>query len=278
MVTPDTPADATDASAEQVLVQRHGARVDIVLNRPQQHNAMTPAMYGALTQAFRELADDIDARVVVLRGAGGRAFAAGNDIAGFAGRSGAEIVADYESRVMGMLDALFALPQVTIAAVEGICVGGGLAVATCCDVRLATADARFGYPIARTLGNALSRSVLARCRHVFGESLTRAMLLTSQLVDARRAYDVGAVLQVAQDSQALTNLLDQVADGVVRSAPVTIEVTKAQLAELTSAGTAPEAELLRAVYSSPGFAEGVRAFLAKESPAFPPERLGRGGG
>lgn len=107
MVTPDTPADATDASAEQVLVQRHGARVDIVLNRPQQHNAMTPAMYGALTQAFRELADDIDARVVVLRGAGGRAFAAGNDIAGFAGRSGAEIVADYESRVMGMLDALF---------------------------------------------------------------------------------------------------------------------------------------------------------------------------
>lgn len=188
--------------------------------------------------------------------------------------TGQEIVSDYESRVMGMLDALYALPQVTIAAVEGVCVGGGLAVATYSDVRVATRQARFGYPIARTLGNALSRAVLGRCLHVFGESLTRSMLLTSRTVDAGRAHATGAVLEVVEGADELGALVDDLAAGILLASPVTVQATKRQLADLTAPPhDETEADLLRAVYSSPGFAEGVRAFLAKQRPDFPPDRL-----
>ncbi len=264
---------------DEILVLRDGPRVDVVLNRPRRLNAFTAGMFARLTDVFTRLAADDDVRVVVVRGArrdagGPGAFAAGNDIAMFAGRTGEQIVADYESSVMGMLDALYALPQLSIAAVEGICVGGGLAVATCCDIRIATPEARFGYPIARTLGNALSKAVLARCLHVFGESATRSMLLTARTLDAERACAVGAVLEVAAGPAELATLTDDLVAGAVRASPVTIATTKRQLADLTAAGGDPrERDLLRAVYDSPGFREGVRAFLAKEPPAFPPDRL-----
>src|SRR5437899_8837064 len=102
-------------------------------------------MYGALRDLCDELADDTDTRVLVLRGSGGRAFAAGNEISDFLE---ADAVA-YETWIRELLEALFALPQVTIAAIDGVCVGGGLAVATHCDLRVATPPSRFGYPIAR---------------------------------------------------------------------------------------------------------------------------------
>lgn len=262
------------STAHEILITRRDARVDVVLNRPHRHNAFTTGMYTQLTELFTQLADDLSARVVIIRGAGGAAFAAGNDISGFLGMTGEQITGDYDAMVMGMLDALYHLPQVTIAAVEGICVGGGLAVATCCDVRVATPDARFGYPIARTLGNALSRDVLIRCLHVFGEPLTRAMLLTSRTVSAHRALGVGALLEIADDSAQLDALTDELAAGIERAAPLTIQTTKRQLAQLTAAEHDPqEVELLRAVYDSPGFREGVRAFLAKEKPQFPADRL-----
>lgn len=265
------------STPQEIVIARREARVDVVLNRPHRHNAFTTGMYAQLTELFTALADDLAVRVVTIRGAGGVAFAAGNDISGFLGMTGAQITGDYDAMVMGMLDALYHLPQVSIAAVDGICVGGGLAVATCCDVRVATADSRFGYPIARTLGNALSRAVLSRCLHVFGEPVTRSMLLTSRTVGAQRASSVGAVLEVVADGAQLDALTDELADGIVRAAPLTIQATKRQLAQLTAAETDPrEAELLRAVYDSPGFREGVRAFLAKEKPRFPADRLPSG--
>lgn len=268
---------APETPEPEVVLERRGGRVDILLNRPRRLNAFTAGMFARLTQICAELADDRGTRVVVVRGAG-TAFAAGNDIAMFAGRTGEQIMADYETTVMGMLDALYGLPQLTVAAIDGVCVGGGLAVATCCDVRIATTGARFGYPIVRTLGNALSTPVLARCVAVFGESATRAMLLTGRTIDAGRAHDLGAVLEVARDADELGALVDELAAGALRTAPVTIETTKRQLAHLAAAATDPaydarERELLRAVYDSGGFREGVRAFLAKEKPTFPPDRL-----
>src|SRR3954451_9740472 len=122
-------------------------------------------MYAGLRELCDELRAHAGVRVLVLRGAGGKAFAAGNEISDFLDR---DAVA-YEESIRELLLALFELPQVTIAAVEGACVSGGLAVATYCDCRIATPDARFGYPIARTLGNALSASIVYRCASVFGE-------------------------------------------------------------------------------------------------------------
>jgi hypothetical protein len=151
-----------------------------------------------------------------------------------------------------------------------LCVGGGLAVATYCDLRLCTAASRFGYPIARTLGNALSRPLLERCVHVFGEPLSREMLLASRMVDAHRAYGVGAVMHVAATATELEREVQAVVEGLLQAAPLTLQTTKQQLREITAGTGDPEHDerLLELVYSSPGFREGVRAFLAKEPPHF----------
>jgi enoyl-CoA hydratase/carnithine racemase len=251
---------------DELEVSRREGVVEVVFNRPERRNAFTSAMYAGMRELCDELAKTSDVRVLVLRGAGGKAFAAGNEISDFLDR---EVVA-YEESIRELLVALFELPQVTIAAVEGACVGGGLAVATHCDLRVATHDAKFGYPIARTLGNALSASIVYRCASVFGESLTREMLLTSRLTTADRAYAVGAVMSVVED---LDGELETVVDGLLSASGVTMRATKAQLAaraRMLEAEPASDAALLAEVYAGPDFAEGVRAFLAKQRPAFGP--------
>ncbi|WP_435770526.1 enoyl-CoA hydratase-related protein [Nocardioides sp. SYSU DS0651] len=241
--------------------------VEVTFNRPERRNAFTRAMYGALRDLCDELAGDRSVGVVVLRGAGGKAFAAGNEISDFLE---ADAVA-YENWIRELLEKLWALPQVTIAAVDGVCVGGGLAVATHCDLRVATAGSRFGYPIARTLGNALSASIVYRCVATFGEPLTREMLLASRLVTADRAHNVGALVASVADAAALDAEVAGLVEGIGQASRVTLEVTKQQLltrARAAEASPEGEEELLREVYTGADFAEGVRAFLAKEKPAF----------
>lgn len=250
--------------SDELLVRRSDGVVEVTFNRPERRNAFTREMYGALRELCDELVDDPDTRALVLRGAGGKAFAAGNEISDFVD---ADAVA-YEGWIRELLEALFALPQVTIAAVDGVCVGGGLAVASHCDLRIATPHSRFGYPIARTLGNALSASIVYRTAAVFGEPLTREMLLASRLVAADRAHAVGALLAVTDDLDAeLADLLD----GLRAASAVTLRTTKSQLharARVAEASPRDDEAVLREVYTGPDFAEGVRAFLAKEKPAF----------
>jgi enoyl-CoA hydratase/carnithine racemase len=249
---------------DELSVVRTEHVVEVTFQRPHRHNAFTEAMYAALRGLCDELRDDTDTKVLVLRGAGGRAFAAGNEISDFVDR---DAVA-YETWIRELLDALFALPQVTVAAIDGVCVGGGLAVASHCDLRLATPHSRFGYPIARTLGNALSASIVYRCAAVFGESITREMLLTSRLVTSDRAHSVGALLAVTDDLDA--ELASLVA-GLRDASGVTLRATKRQLlarARLLEANPDFDEALLREVYTGPDFAEGVRAFVAKEKPRF----------
>jgi enoyl-CoA hydratase/carnithine racemase len=167
-----------------------------------------------------------------------------------------------------VLRGIAELPQVTVAAVEGICVGGGLAVATHCDLRVATPSSRFGYPIARTLGNALSAFIVYRCAAVFGESLTREMLLASRLVTAERAYNVGAVMEL---TDSLDDAVASLVDGILQASRNTLVATKEQLLRRSDAlevSPADDVERLERVYGAPDFAEGVRAFLAKEKPSF----------
>jgi enoyl-CoA hydratase/carnithine racemase len=247
-----------------LLISRRPGVVEVTFNRPARRNAFTSAMYTAIRELCDELAEDTSVRVLVLRGAGGKAFAAGNEISDFLDR---DAVA-YEESIRELLVALFELPQMTIAAIEGACVGGGLAVATHCDLRICTPDSRFGYPIARTLGNALAAPIVYRCASVFGESLTREMLLTSRLTTADRAYAVGAVMSVVEDLDAE---IEDVVSGLLAASGVTLRATKAQLfarAEVLEAPPAFDGPMLSEIYSGPDFVEGVRAFLAKEKPNF----------
>ena len=267
----DTPARYEEPA---VLVGRKPTSVELVFNRPHRHNAMTQETYTTLLELCAELRDDRSVRSVVVRGAGGKAFSAGNEISDFtrmdlAGEAGGRDGLAYETGVTAVLRAIAELPQVTIAAVEGICVGGGLAVATHCDIRICTPDSRFGYPIARTLGNALSAEVVDRCVAVFGDSVTREMLLLSRLVDAPRAESVGAVTAVV-DAAGLDDEIATIVDGIGRASTRTIRATKEQLLLRSRAmGPVPGVEArLVAVYGAADFREGVTAFLAKRPPQF----------
>ena len=257
--------EATDELRIERRTTRDGHRwVEVTFNRPAKLNAFTRGMYQGLHALCRQLAADPSAKVLVLRGAGGKAFAAGNDIEDFL----AQEQVSYEEEIRAMFTALFELPQVTIAAIDGACVGGGLAIATHCDLRLATPTSRFGYPIARTLGNALSSPVLFRCASVFGESLTREMLLTARLQPASRAYDVGALLSV---TASLDAEVEELVESICALSSVTLRTTKRQLGFRAAAlepVPAGEMDRLREVYGGPDFTEGVRAFLNKSKPNF----------
>ncbi|MFZ5846500.1 MAG: enoyl-CoA hydratase-related protein [Actinomycetota bacterium] len=253
-----------------LLVRRRPGVVEVVFNRPERHNAFTSGTYAGLLDVCAELHEDPATRVVVFRGAGGRAFAAGNEISEFTSLGTGEDGVAYEAKVGRVLRAVAELPQVTVAAVEGVCVGGGLAVATHCDLRIAADGARFGYPIARTLGNALSACIVYRCASVFGESLTREMLLASRLVEADRAYAVGAVMTVVPP-ELLDEEIARLVQGVRAASRMTITATKEQLLRRSDAlevSPADDVERLEKVYGAADFREGVRAFLAKEKPRF----------
>jgi len=257
--------DATEAieATDELLIQRTEGVVEVTFNRPARHNAFTAAMYGGLHDLCDELAADPSVKVLVLRGAGGRAFAAGNEISDFLERD----AVDYEEWLAALFTKIQRLPQVSIAVVDGVCVGGGLAVATHCDLRIATPGSRFGYPIGKTLGNALSAGVLYRCHSIFGESLTREMLLAARLITADRAFAVGALAYVGD---AIDAELATIVDGIAAMSRVTIGHTKGQLAHLVDTlEVGPEEEQrLREIYTGDDFNEGVRAFLAKEKPRF----------
>ena len=266
----DGQQDVESLADGDLLVRRSDHMVEVVFNRPERHNAFTSGTYEGLLEVCAELRQDRDTRVVVFRGAGGRAFAAGNEISEFTSLAGGEDGVAYEARVGRVLRGIAELPQVTVAAVGGICVGGGLAVATHCDLRVATEGSRFGYPIARTLGNALSAFIVYRCASVFGESLTREMLLASRLVDADRAHHVGAVMSVVP-AGGLDEELRELTRGIAAASAMTITATKEQLlrrSDVLEVSPADDVERLEAVYGAPDFREGVRAFLAKEKPRF----------
>ena len=137
----------------EVRLVRDGAVATILFDRPQARNAMTWRMYEGLAAACEQLSTDTDVRIAVLRGVGGKAFIAGTDIAQFQEFTTAEQGVAYEVKMEGYLAALEALPMPTLAVVEGWAIGGGLAIAACCDLRIATTGTKFGVPIARTLGN-----------------------------------------------------------------------------------------------------------------------------
>ncbi len=254
----------------QLLLTRTPGVLTVTLNRPERMNAMTSGIYAALAEVAASLTGDRDTRAVVITGAGGKAFSAGNEISAFTQMSTGEEGVGYEAGIREVMRGLAELDQVTIAAIDGACVGGGLAVATYCDIRVATTGSRFGYPIARTLGNALAAPVLHRCVETFGESLTKEMLLASRLVDADRAYAVGALAEVVADRAGLEAAVERITTGIRRAAPLTLATTKAQLrrrATILDAVSGDE-ELLIAAYGSADFAEGVRAFVAGEKPTF----------
>jgi enoyl-CoA hydratase len=235
----------------------------IVFDRPDARNAMTMAMYDQLAAACAAVASNPNVRVVTFRGTG-EAFAAGTDIREFLTFTSAEDGIAYERRIDAVITTIERLPVPTIAIVEGAAMGGGLLIATACDFRIATPAARFGAPIARTLGNCLSVASTARLVGALGPALSKRLLLLADAISAEEALRCGFVLEVVRPD-AIDDVVRTLCRRLASHAPITMHVAKESIRRLTEALPAGD-DLVRAAYGSDDFRAGVRAFLAKQQP------------
>lgn len=236
----------------------------IVLNRPQARNALTFAMYEGIAAYCAEPPAGV--RAIVLSGAGGRAFAAGTDMTQFREFSTAEHARDYERKMDRVLSTIEKCPVPTIAALNGACTGGGAGIAASCDLRIASESLKFGFPIARTLGNCLSASNLARLSALMGAGRLREMIFLARLIGADEALRIGLVSEVLPDEAALMARAAEMAQTLTGMAPLTLRATKEALRRLRAAVDVDDADLIELCYTSDDFREGMEAFLAKRKP------------
>jgi enoyl-CoA hydratase/carnithine racemase len=248
----------------QVLTERRGPALWVTFNRPEAHNAMTFAMYEDLFAACETADADDDVRVLVLRGAGEKAFVAGTDISQFAdfdesGEDGLE----YERTIDRIVGRLEAVGKPTVALVDGFAMGSGLALSATCDLRVCTPAARFGLPIARTVGNCLSMENYARLAALLGPARLKDIVFTARTIEADEALAVGLATEVVE-ARAAEARVEELCELLASHAPLTLRVTKEALRRLRASNTPDGDDLVREAYASEGFRTSVARFLKKD--------------
>lgn len=239
----------------------------ITLNRPQARNALTFGMYERLAAICSDLAGHGSPKVLVITGAGEKAFAAGTDISQFRAFSTPDDALGYEERIDRILTAIETCEVPTIAAISGAVTGGGASIACACDMRIATANARFGFPVARTLGNCLSMSSYARLVALLGAARVKDVVFTARLVEAEEGLRAGLYNEIVPDHAALMQRAQALATTISGHAPLTMRATKQALHRLAHAGPLPKGDdLVVMCYMSADFREGMEAFLGKRPP------------
>lgn len=257
---------STGAEADgAVTLEVEGSVATLTFDRPQARNAMTWAMYEQLFDHCRLLQTPREVRVVVLRGAGGGSFVAGSDIAQFRSFTDGRDGIAYEARMEIYLDALAAIPVPTLAVIEGFAVGGGLNIAACCDIRIATSGAKLGVPIARTIGNCLSIRNYARLVAGFGEGRARRMMLLGDMIDAGEAHAAGFLAEVCEPA-ALDATIERMIGRISANAPLTLRASKAAIGRVLDGRLEEAEDLIELCYGSADFREGVAAFIEKRPP------------
>ena len=269
---PAAPSSTTSATLAdgKVLAAREGAVGFITFNRPERHNAMSVEMWAAVPEALDRLEGDDAVRVIVLRGAGGKAFISGADISQFEKqRSGASGNIGYDTLVGTANQRLGAARCPTIAMIRGYCIGGGLGVALQCDLRIATRESRFGIPAAR-LGVGYGPPGLKRLMDVVGPAFAMEIFYTARQFSADEALAMGLVNRVLDDAELESYVADYCAR-IAENAPLTIGAVKTCVREL-SRGREFDRErceaAVRACFESEDYVEGRRAFMEKRRPVF----------
>jgi len=255
--------------AGTVRVEKEGAIGWIVFDQVERRNAITAAMWRAIPEAAREVVEDPEVRVVVLRGAGDAAFVAGADISEFESlRTGTG--GSYEDENARAFEALLAIAKPVVAMIHGPCVGGGAAIAVTADLRYAADDAVFAIPAGR-LGLGYPAASLDTIIRVVGESTTKELFFTARRIDAAAALARGLVTEVVAKG-ALESRVREVAAEIAANAPLTLAAIKRTVRELArdpaSRDTAAIAAAIRRCFESEDYQEGVRAFLEKRRPQF----------
>jgi enoyl-CoA hydratase/carnithine racemase len=253
------------AEAEELIVERRGQVEWITFNRPEVRNAMTWNMYERLAETCEAVNRDRSVKAVVLTGAGGQAFVSGTDIAQFRALKTRQDFLDYETKGTAVLGALEAVRVPTIAAIAGFCTGAGAAIVNCCDLRLASPSARYGFPIARTLGNGLSMTNYARAASLLGIARLKDLIFRARLINADEMLSWGLVSEVTADEDSLVPRAQELAEQLAGHAPLTLWATKESLLRIRDEMVPPDrkSEILLSVYMSSDFREGVESFLEK---------------
>ena len=237
----------------------------IIFNRPQARNSLTFGMYERLAAICEAAADDRSLKVLILSGAGDKAFAAGTDINQFRAFNTPQDAIGYEVRIDRVLTTLEQCRVPTIAAINGACTGGGAGIAACCDLRIGTRTAKFGFPIARTLGNCLSAANIGRLSALIGATRLKEIIFTARLIEAEEAAGIALLYEVVEDLPALERRADELARLIAGHAPLTLRATKQALLR-AQPKPAEDEDLILMCYQSQDFREGMDAFLNKRQP------------
>jgi enoyl-CoA hydratase len=255
-------------SSEELIYEVRDGIGRITLNRPQARNALTFDMYERLAEVCGSVPSDGTVKAIIVTGAGDKAFAAGTDISQFRAFNTPSDALAYEEKIDAVMTAVERCPVPTIAAIHGACTGGGAGIAAACDLRLTSKDLKFGFPIARTLGNCLSTSNLMRLVSLVGAGRSRELIFTARLIGADEASALGLVSEVLETQDALITRAEELAEQMATFAPLTLRATKEALRRLKEAqqSVLEDRDLIEMCYMSEDFREGLEAFLGKRRP------------
>ena len=259
------------SGTDKILAEKAGPIGRLIFNNPARHNAVSFEMWEAASAALADFAADPDIRVVVVSGAGGKAFVSGADISKFENeRSEMEQILSYNAMTASVYTALGDFPKPTIAAVRGYCIGGGLGLAVVCDIRLCTESSRFALPAAK-LGLGYGYPAIKRLSAVVGPSFTKEIFFTARQFSSQEAVAMGLVNRVLPDAE-LDAYVQSYADMIGANAPMTMATAKFAVTQL---GREPGerdiegcAARVRACFESADYKEGRRAFMEKRKPQF----------
>jgi enoyl-CoA hydratase/carnithine racemase len=257
--------------SDKMLSRKEGRVGTVIFNNPERHNAMSLEMWEATVRFLDEFAKDADVRVVVLTGAGGKAFVSGADISKFEDeRSTKEAITRYNAAVERGYAAVHAFPKPTIAMIRGYCIGGGMGIASSCDLRICAPNARFAVPAAK-LGLGYDFPGLKRLVDVVGASFTKEIFFTARQFDAAEAKDMGFANRVVPDEE-IEAYVKNYAETIAANAPLTVDSIKFIAGELVKDESKRDlkrcSELVAECFASKDYIEGRQAFMEKRKPVF----------
>jgi enoyl-CoA hydratase/carnithine racemase len=259
------------ASSDKIIIEKSAGVGRLTFNQPQKHNAISFEMWQEIARAMENFAADDSVRVVVLAGAGEKAFSAGADISQFAEkRADKEGVEEYERAAVEAHEQLTHIDKPTVAMIHGYCIGGGAGVALCCDLRIASDDARFAIPAAK-LGLAYRWDDVYPLVQLVGASFAKEILFTGRQFSADEALRMGLVNQVVTRAELEACVADYT-DRIVSNAPLTIRAAKRTIGEALKDPNVRDldmvTDLVDACFASEDYAEGRKAFMEKRKPEF----------
>jgi enoyl-CoA hydratase len=263
--------DSTMTQTDKLLSRKEAGVGFVIFNNPERHNAVSLEMWEATTGALATFAEDDEVRVVVLTGAGGKAFVSGADISKFASeRASLEATRAYDVKTAAAFNSIYEFPKPTIAMIRGYCIGGGVGLASCCDLRICSDNSRFAVPAAK-LGLGYAYAGLKRLVDIVGQSFAKEIFYTARQFDAQEAYAMGLVNRVVPQAD-LEAYVRSITDMICANAPLTIKAAKFAIGEIlkdeSKRDVARVDKMVEACFGSNDYVEGRTGFMEKRKPAF----------